>query len=222
MSKYLKMTREDKFFLLSSLLCFLPIIISLFFYNKLPEEIPTHWNFAGEIDDYSPKVFALLVLPISMFLVDFITKFILLNSPKREGYPKKLLSLYKYFVPVLLLVIMVMQINSALNNNSSINSKILLCFLGIIFIILGNYMPKTKQNYVLGIKTSWTLNSQDNWNKTHKMSGYVLIISGFVLMVSAFLPLNIGVLNGIIIFDVLITLIIPIVYSFMYYKKYEC
>lgn len=86
--------------------------------------------------------------------------------------------------------------------------------LGILFIFIGNYMPKTKQNSTLGIKIFWTLNNEENWNKTHRFAGKVWVIGGFVMVFSMFRP-------DLAIIAMLVCVIIPIIYSYNIYKKHQ-
>ena len=85
--------------------------------------------------------------------------------------------------------------------------------LGIIFVILGNYLPKAKQNYTFGYKIPWTLNSEENWNKTHRLAGWIMVIAGIIFIINAFflfewVPAVLTVLA-----------LAPVVYSYLLYKK---
>ena len=85
---------------------------------------------------------------------------------------------------------------------------------GIMFIILGNYVHKVKQNYTVGIKLPWTLNSEENWNRTNRMAGWVLILSGVLFLMNSLL------LKTEIVFAViLLVILVPMIYSFILYKK---
>lgn len=85
---------------------------------------------------------------------------------------------------------------------------------GIMFIILGNYVHKVKQNYTVGIKLPWTLNSEENWNRTNRMTGWILILSGLLFLMNSLL------LKTEIVFAViLLVILVPMIYSFILYKK---
>lgn len=85
---------------------------------------------------------------------------------------------------------------------------------GSIFIIMGNYMSKNRQNYTVGIKLPWTLNSQENWNRTHRMASKLWIVSGFVVLINIFM-------NSIAVVLVVIcaSALLPMIYSFVLYKR---
>ena len=86
--------------------------------------------------------------------------------------------------------------------------------LGVVFVVVGNYLPKVKQNYYLGIKLPWTYASENNWNKTHRLGGKVWVIGGLLLLVNAFLKIK---YFEIVIFVAMI--FIPTIYSYLYSKK---
>lgn len=84
---------------------------------------------------------------------------------------------------------------------------------GIMFIILGNYVHKVKQNYTVGMKLPWTLNSEENWNRTNRMTGWILILSGLLFLMNSLL------LKTEIVFAViLLVILVPMIYSFILYK----
>ena len=89
---------------------------------------------------------------------------------------------------------------------------------GAVLILIGNYLPKTKQSYTMGIKLPWTLDSEENWNKTHRMAGPLWVACGIVLILSMVL----GIFSfALLAADVIIAVLVPTVYSYMYYRKYE-
>ena len=87
-------------------------------------------------------------------------------------------------------------------------------FLGLVFIIVGNYMPKVKQNYFLGIKLPWTYASEENWNKTHRMAGKLWVAGGILFLANFFF--RIQWMEVIIMFAMIL---IPVVYSYLYSRK---
>ena len=87
-------------------------------------------------------------------------------------------------------------------------------FIGVVFIIVGNYLPKCRQNYTIGIKIPWTLNDEDNWNKTHRFAGVLWTVAGFVFLATAFLG-NFWIFLPL----VLIMVIVPMIYSYILHKK---
>ena len=85
---------------------------------------------------------------------------------------------------------------------------------GIMFIILGNYVHKVKQNYTVGMKLPWTLNSEENWNRTNRMTGWILILSGLLFLMNSLL-----LKTEIVLAVILLVILVPMIYSFILYKK---
>jgi len=90
-------------------------------------------------------------------------------------------------------------------------------FLGIVFVLVGNYLPKCKQNYTIGIKIVWTLNDEENWNKTHRFAGKLWVIGGVVLLATVFIAFENFVY--VLLPVALIMVLVPILYSYLYDRK---
>lgn len=93
----------------------------------------------------------------------------------------------------------------------------MLILVGVVFIVVGNYMPKCKQNYTMGIKLPWTLNDEENWNKTHRMAGKLWVITGFLVMLCILAPTSVMV--AIFIITLFVAVMIPTVYSYLLYRN---
>ena len=202
--------------IISMLFTLLPAFIGLILWNRLPETIPTHFNIRGEADQYSSKLFTVLVMPLFLLAVDCISIFAVFNDPKKENISSKNFTLVLWITPLISLYISYLIYGKALNYDIDV-TKLSLLLVGIVFLLVGNYLPKCRQNYTIGIKTPWTLNDQDNWDKTHRFGGYVSIVCGFLMIIYAFVASKANIyLLFIIIICVGIT---PLLYSYFLYKK---
>ena len=204
---------RKKMILLTSPLVFIPMIVGLILWNKLPEQIPIHFNTAGVADQYASKVFTVLGIPVFLWLLHLLTGFIILADPKKQNINDKVFTLMLYTVPSVGIFSTVIMYTSALNIPVSVNMVGGL-FVGIIFLFVGNYLPKSKQNYTVGIKLPWTLNDTENWNKTHRFAGVLWTLCGVALLISAFLEF-------ILLAPILIAvaILLPTAYSFLFYIK---
>ncbi len=198
----------------------LSLIHTIMMFPMLPDIIPTHWNFSGEIDGWSQK-WMLWVLHIvnwgiyiSMYIVPKI-------DPKKENY-KRFSTSYSIIklVIILLLACMIEVSMKAALEPTGVNMNLLMSILlPLTFIVIGNYLPKCKQNYTFGIKTPWTLNNEDVWNDTHRFTGILWVISGIIMLILTFIlpsQFNIKAIIAIIIIDVFGS----ILYSYSSHKKY--
>ena len=206
---------NKKLVVITSIIILLPILVSLCFWNQLPEQVPIHWNIHGEIDGYASRFVAVIVLPLVLFVLHFVCAFATMMDPKHKNISDKIWMLILSICPVLSILLMYMMVGSALGMEIDVNA-ILPVFLGVMFVVIGNYLPKCKQSYTVGIKIPWTLNSEENWNKTHRFAGPCWLIGGIMVMFTGLFE------NEILIMVIaLIMVFAPIIYSYMYYVKYE-
>lgn len=194
-------------------------LINIAVYSKLPDQIPTHWNVAGEIDGYSSKAFGAFMAPVIMLVVWLGMKFLPNIDPKKKNY-EKFDSSYSIIICLLtsfFFVLHLLTITVSLGYDISIN-KVIPLIIGILFIILGNYMPKSKRNFFYGIKTPWTLTSDVSWRKTHRLGGKLFVLAGIVVVISSiFLTGTVQV--TIFVISTSIAALIPIVASYFYAKN---
>lgn len=211
MSKKLNIT-----LILSCILCISPSILSIFLYKNLPESLPIHFNFNGEADLYGNKFLVCFVLPFIFCIFNLFLILISNKDPNEKYQNKSLLNIVKFIIPALCVITVSISILKSLGFNIKIEI-ILPIIVSIIFILIGNYLPKCKQNYTIGIKLPWTLKDRNNWIKTHRFSGFLWVLSGIILLIMTFIYKNI--LPYFLILLISSTLILTILYSFLIYKK---
>jgi uncharacterized membrane protein len=201
--------------IITSLVTLIPIVVGLILWNKLPEQVPTHWDINGAVDDYATKTQAVFLMPLVLVAFHWICVVGTSLDPKKQNINDKMFTLVLWIIPVISLLCNSMVYATALGHKISVE-VIMPLFMGVLFIIIGNYMPKCKQSYTMGIKLPWTLEDEENWNKTHRMAGFLWVIGGVVIMATAFLG------AFWVFFIVLIPMVlIPTVYSYLLYKKKE-
>lgn len=202
--------------LVSSLIILLPIVIGLFLWNDMPERIVTHWNAQGEPDDFSSRSFAIFVMPIILLILHWIALFFTARDPKNQEQNSKVFQIVFWIVPVVSLMGSSFSYASALGNDISMDMIGRIPF-AFMFIMIGNYMPKCKQNHTIGIKVVWALRNEENWNKTHRFAGKIWFFGGILLLATMFIPIE----HSMDIFLVLLLVIAfaPMIYSYVYYRK---
>ena len=200
--------QKNDYFFLSILVIILPIFFGLFSWNKLPDLMPIHFNYVGEVNTYVNKYVAVFLLPIFMLIIHLIavTSY---NKVAARELPSKINVLIIWIVPLVTVGAFIITYSYSLGftNNSNFFGSLLV---GIIFACIGNYLPKTKQNNILGIRLPWTLKSESCWNKTHRFSGKVWVLGGIVIIISAFLQMYI-----LVLITTFAMIIISIVYSYL-------
>ena len=207
------MKAYKKTLIITILITLLPCFVGLLLWDRLPEQIPTHFNFNNEVDGYSSKPLAVFGIPLMMVFFQLVCAFATFNDPKKKHINSKLIHLILFIIPGCSVFIVILSYGTALGYpvNTGMLSNLMV---GLIFLVIGNYMPKVKQNYTMGIKLPWTLDNEQNWNKTHRLAGWLWIIGGILLLGNA--VLRSGLLLLAVIF---LTTAIPGIYSFLLYQK---
>lgn len=205
--------KKNKTLILTTVLCLLPLILSAVVYNRLPDQMAIHWGTGNTPNGYTSKFLASFGLPLFLAVLNFVGHVVLDHDPRRTDSAPVMLLLGKWIIPVISLIVNPFTLLWNLGYDLPID-KVILPFIGILFIICGNYLPKCRQNYTIGIKLPWTLNSEENWNRTHHLAGYLWIICGILMLIfGLLLP------PEWIIAVILVIAFIPSIYSFFLYTR---
>ena len=202
-----------KMLILTSVVILLPILAGLFLWDRLPEEVPIHWNMNGDADQYSSKLFAVVFMPLLFVVLQWVAVLLTSADPKRQNQSEKVKNLVFWLVPMISILIPAFMYFGALG--IAVRIDILLpIILGLLFVAVGNYLPKCRQSYTIGIKLPWTLASEENWNRTHRLAGWVWVAGGILLMVLGFFQIPI-----MLVAVAIGMALIPLVYSYLLYRK---
>ena len=205
---------KNKQWLLPFLLCFVPILFGVIAYPEMPSQMPVHFNTEGIADGYASKEFALFGIPLIMAGLQLLCVFAMKTDPKRINYSEKLLTLCFWITPVLSIALSLIIICTCLGMNMKVDVFVPV-FVGVVLIVIGNYLPKVKQNYTMGIKIPWTLNSEENWRKTHRVGGFAFVAAGLWVIITVVL----GVQGWISVVPLFAAVFVPTVYSWLLYRK---
>ena len=202
-----------KTLIITSIVILLPILAGVLLWNQLPDPMPSHWNASGEIDGWSSKPFAVFGFPFILIAAQWLCLLATGADPKKKNHSDKMIHLVLWIIPVLSVVMHTFTYLIALGYG--VRMEVMMpIFIGLIFTIIGNYMPKCKQNYTIGIKIPWTLNNEENWNKTHRFAGFLWVICGVAIMLTGFLGSF-----WIFLPIALVMVIVPVVYSYILHRK---
>lgn len=213
---------ELKTLLWPGLVTLLPIGLGLSLWSRLPEKLPTHWNVAGVPDQYADKLFVVVGIPLLMLIVGFGMYMALVFSQKANANPNanpKVSHLIKWLAPLLTLLLQPLSLFWGLGYQLNIG-VLVVAFLGVIFIWLGNYIPKTTRNRMVGFRLPTSLNNAENWRRTNRVGGIMMVIAGVVMLIGALLGfLSNLFLIGAIIMALVLVIMIPTGYSLYLAKK---
>ncbi len=195
------------------------LVVTLIYYPKVPDIIPVHWGPDGQIDGWGQKFMLFVFWGIAVganFLMLLAEKI----DPRSDSYKKfaKVFNIFRVFITALLCGLTLLTIAFTFNPQFVDMNSIMYPAMGIMVVLIGNYMPKVKHNYSFGIKTPWTLASESVWNKTHRMCGLLWIVEGLVIFGMAFVK-NTTIASIIMFATIIIAVIIPTVYSYLEFQK---
>lgn len=202
-----------KTMIITSIIILAPIVAGLILWDKLPAEMATHFGENGEPNGWSSKEFAVFGMPLFLLAVHWFCAFFTGVDPKKENISNKMMTLVLWICPVVAIFGCGSTYMYALDN--SINTTAMgILLVGCMFLVVGNYMPKVKQSYTLGIKLPWTLNSEENWNRTHRFAGGIWMLAGVLVLVGGFAEQF-----WVVFVAILLAVAIPTVYSYILFKK---
>ena len=198
--------------IVTSIITILPVVIGLILLPQLPEQIPMHWNIHGEVDQYGSK-YSTLLLPVFMLALQWLCALMSTIEPKKENIHEKTFALVLWICPLTSVLMSALVYATALGYALDVEVIVPLV-LGALFVVIGNYLPKCKQTYSLGIRTPWALADEENWNLTHRLSGILWVICGVAMML-----LSIFRIGWLLFLVILPMTLVPYAYSYLLYKK---
>ena len=210
-----KATLIDRTLIITTLLCLLPLVFSALVYKDLPEQVAIHFDVHGVADNYASKAFAAFGLPILLALMNVLLQIALTSDPKRDP-SAKIYTLSRWILAPFSLFTSSLTLLIALGHPIKVE-RIVPLFVSIILLLIANYLPKCKQNYTIGIKLPWTLASQTNWRKTHRLAGWLYCIISIIFILSIILNWNVAFIFFI---GLALMLVVPVVYSFFYHLRH--
>lgn len=201
--------------LISALAALSPILLGAVLYPQLPDTVATHFDSQGVANGWMPKAGACFALPVFFAVCHLICALVLANDPKKKNASPMLVKITLWTMPALSLILCPVTLILALGYEIPV---VTLCsvLVGVILILGGNYLPKCKQNYTMGIKLPWTLASEENWNYTHRIAGFTWVLAGAAFLINAFV-----FIEWLIWAAIILMLMVPFAASYFYYVKHE-
>ena len=208
--------KNKKYWLVTGAVTLLPILLGLLLWNRLPDKLPTHFGVDGAADGWSGKAFAVFAIPLLMLGFHIVIYFATRLDKQNRGHNEKVLNLVGLIFPTMSIVNSGYIFSRTMDFELNLGS-LLFPLLGLLFIAMGNWLPKIKQNSTLGIKIKWTLYNEENWNKTHRFAGFVWVIGGILFCVMGFVPGE--ALLFLLPVQVILLACVPAVYSWQLARK---
>lgn len=186
-------------------------------WDRLPPHMATHWDINGHVNGYSPRAFGGLFAPGLIVLLTLLFQALPLLDPRRQNYEKFIPTYWIIANSVVLFVgvVHVMVIGNAVGYPVAM-SRVVPLGLGILFIALGNVLPRVEPNWFVGIRTPWTLSSDAVWRKTHRTGGWTFFLGGCALLVEGVIPM--GRYWPALFVTIAVAALIPVVQSYFLWK----
>ena len=162
------------------------LLMSILLYGRLPERIPTHWNVRGEVDSYSSRPFGAFFMPAVMaglFLLFLVLPAISPRGFRFESF-RSVWGVLQSAILGLLLLMHALMLSAAMGKPVDV-TRGAEAGLGLLITVLGNFLGKVSRNFFVGIRTPWTLASEEVWMRTHRLGGKLFVLAGLAIFVLA-------------------------------------
>ena len=202
------------------LLVVISIILGCYFYSVFPDQVPMHWNINGEVDGWGSAFSGAFILPIILFGIYFLFVLIPLIDPKKEKYQQfeKVYRVFRLLIMLVMFAVYLIASDNALGYAIRVEIWIPV-IIGLLFLVMGNYFGKIKPNWFMGIRTPWTLSNEEVWNKTHRLGGKLFMVLGLFMISTPLWQTKSATMFWLVMVPVLLVTIVPIIYSYIIYRR---
>ena len=168
---------------------FLAVTASALLYDRLPERMPVHWNVAGEVDRYGSRLEGALLVPAVIVVMAALVPVLPRIDPRGRNYEKfrPTYHLVMNAVVTFMLVVHLLLLATGLGYPIPVE-RVMALGVGLLLMLLGNVLPRTRPNWMLGIRTPWTLSSDRVWHRTHRVGGYLMLGAGLLTVLATVFP----------------------------------
>ena len=199
---------------ITSCIILLQTLVGMILWEQLPDPIATHFGMNNEPDGWTSKAFTVFGMPLILLALHLICLMVSFMPSQMKHYSHKLKYVMLLTVPAVSLLMMVVCYGHALGMGFNVG-RVVVPFVGVLLAVSGNYMPKVRRNYTVGIKVPWTLADDENWDRTHRFAAPVWVIGGLLLMVLGL----IGYTAWPVFLLLMVIVFLPMAYSFALYMK---
>jgi len=209
-------------FIITLVVLLLPMLIGVILWNKLPDVIATHWGPDGNPDGYSSRAVAVFAMPATLMGLHLIVSLV---TAKKDinVISDKLFRILLWICPVIGIVVATIIYAVALGYEVNM-LFVLLMLIGIIYIAVGNYLPKARQNHFVGARVKWTLESKKNWEHTNRFSAKIMVALGLIYIICAVLSIFVEMKAAVVVIvcgTIIVAVLATILYSYLYYLKHN-
>ena len=209
-------------FIITLVVLLIPMLAGVLLWNKLPDVIATHWGPDGSPNGYSSRAFAVFGLPTIILVLHLIASLITARKDT-NAISDKLFCLLLWICPAMSIMSASLTYATALGYEVNVPFFVLI-LVGIIYIVLGNYLPKARQNHFFGMRVKWTLESKKNWEHTNRFSAKIMVALGLIYILCAMLCVFVEMKTAVVVIvcgTLMGAVLAMILYSYLYYLKHN-
>jgi uncharacterized membrane protein len=195
------------------------LVFALAEYSRLPSRVAVHWNVHNHVDRYGPKWSVLLMPVIGAIVFPALAYLLPRIDPHHSNYAKHEGSYWIVWNAVMVVIagVEVFMVGAALGWQSKIEFGVPL-LIGLLFLVIGNVMGRFRPNWFIGVRTPWTLSSEEVWRKTHRLAARTFVVAGIAIVAAAFLPYDWTKFASLVVAAVVAALV-PTVYSYVEWRR---
>ncbi len=197
------------------------LLVSAWAWLQLPADaqVPIHWGPDGQPDDWADKTLGLFLLPAVAAGVATLLAFIPRFEPRRTNLARSSKAYGATWIGVMVLLggLHLLAVAVALGAELDL-TRIVFVGTGVLFVVIGNYLPKVRPNYMMGIRTPWTLTSDLAWTRTHRLGGRVFVGAGIVIAILGLVGIDGMTLVWVMLGAIGILLVVTFAYSYQVWK----
>jgi len=212
------MKKVNKTRIIMCIFAIAPLLLTAFMYNRLPDQVPINWGLDGVVS-YRSKSSLWSLSGLSPFLAAALM--IVPNiDPRKKNYEKfrGLYDGFALFMMIFMLGLVSIVISESLNPGRLSVEFLVIAACGLVFVFIGNMMPKVKSNFFVGIKTPWSLSNTEVWNKTHRLVGYLFFFGGLLIILIAFFLREYALFITLAVIVAVMT-ILPVIMSYVWFVR---
>lgn len=182
-------------------------------------QVPTHWGPDGQPDGWADKTVGLFLLPAIAAAVTALFALIPGIEPRRENLARSGKAYGATWIAVMLLLcgLHLLAVSVALGAELDL-TRIVMIGTGGMLIAIGNYLPKVRPNYMMGVRTPWTLASDRSWRRTHRLAGRLFVVAGLLIAALGLIGIGGSLLVGTLLATVAVVIVITFAYSYQEWK----
>ena len=191
--------------------------LSVWVYPRLPPQVATHWDLRGEPDGFSPRLLAVALLPVVMLALRGVLAVLPSIDPKGENYRKFADTYWLLFNGMIGFMLLLHAVIVAHGIGYPVRvDRIAVGGIGLLFMLIGNFLGRVEPNWFIGIRTPWTLSSNAVWRRTHRVGGWIFVGGGAAIVATVFLPAS---ALPILVGTVGLVVVVPVVLSYLLWKR---